>query len=607
MRKKAMLKIITFIVLTILVGLLLFSERISFVDNIRETINKKIENSSIAENVTIVDVTNLKVGEAVEHEHVYKTMYDENKHWEECIICMQRKNEMVHNYTTTWAFGYESCNNYGNSYTKACECGYSEIGHKPCVWSGKYHSDYNIHRHDKICSVCNTHIANSYWANGKLYEEKKEECHLSNGTKLTCQNLGRCVVCNYNYTTRIHYMVVEDEKVKCKFCNTEFGIISKTVTRDENSPGTYTIVTNFKLKNGATYNSIIGISAADGYLERNATTLTKGSVGSTEVTTTTIAKFKPTFKEMTNMLAPAIYVNINGVVCWFPSGNDHEYYSDLVAPTITDVICNDQNEITEWSKSKSIIISGTENYCNNVIVEILDEKENILFSGGAVVNNGIYSISCIPELEAGIEGRKFKVIVTDTCENKTEKEFMISKVDAVSPEITSESEIGGNWAKSKKFTFTAIDRGIGNVLIAFNNIEDLKLANFDGEKYSRDYEFVGDVYQPKELSVLYKDELGNTSMQKVTIDKLDNTAPTITSGSVHNNKIRIQSNDEQEGLGAGSGVVKYRYITSTEKLDSHVVSGDNGIEVNVTDEIVIDNISEVKYVYVVAEDLVRKY
>ncbi|MCI8291101.1 MAG: hypothetical protein HFJ25_02445 [Clostridia bacterium] len=602
MKKKIMFSIV--IVLLVLSGLL-FVYEMDFLEGIKNNIGKRMEENTELVGVTKIDVTNLSNNGVIEHEHVYKTMYDENKHWEECIICKQRRNEIVHNYTTTWAFGYESCNNYGNSYTKACECGYSEIGHKPCVWSGKYHSDYNIHRHDKICSVCNTHIANSYWSNGKLYKEEKEDCHLSNGTKLTCQTLGRCVVCNYNYTTRIHYLIAEDESIKCKFCDTEFGIISKTVTRDENSPGTYKTVTNFKLKNGAKYNSIIGISSADGYLEKNVTTLTKGSVGSTDVTTTTIAKFKPTFKEMTNR-SPAIYVNINGVVCWLPSGSDYEYYPDLVAPTITDITCNNSNEIIEWGKSKSITINGTENYCDNVIVEILDEEENILFSGKAVVNNGIYSISCIPELEAGLEGKNFRVIVTDTCENKVEKEFIISKIDAIAPTITSELEVSNEWAKSKQITFSATDSGIGNVSIAFNDIEDLALANFDGEKYYRNYEFVGDVYSSKQLSVLYKDELGNTSMQKVSINKIDNTAPTIISGRIHNNKLIMTANDAKEGIGDGSGVAKYRYVTSEEKLYNPEVLINTGIEVTASEEIVVDNISNVKYAYIVAEDLVRK-
>jgi hypothetical protein len=134
----------------------------------------------------------------------------------------------------------------------------------------------------------------------------------------------------------------------------------------------------------------------------------------------------------------------------------------------------------------------------------------------------------------------------------------------------------------------------------------LALANFDGEKYYRNYEFVGDVYSSKQLSVLYKDELGNTSMQKVSINKIDNTAPTIISGRIHNNKLIMTANDAKEGIGDGSGVAKYRYVTSEEKLYNPEVLINTGIEVTASEEIVVDNISNVKYAYIVAEDLVRK-
>lgn len=281
-----------------------------------------------------------------------------------------------------------------------------------------------------------------------------------------------------------------------------------------------------------------------------------------------------------------------------------ELSPDLVPPVISS-ISSDGNQLTEWSKSKPIVISGTENYCNVVNIEILDDNNKLIFKGDTEVKNKNYSISCTPELEAGLEGRNFKVVVTDTCENKTEKEFTIAKIDAIAPEPTSGKNVGEDWAKSKKFTFTSTDKGIGNVSIAFNDIKDLSLAEFDGEKYFREYEFTGDMYSQKELSVLYKDGLGNSSMQKITIDKLDNTKPTITGGSIHNNKVSIVANDRHARLGEGSGVAKYRYITSTSKLENPEITKENSTEVNANENIVVQNIDKVRYVYVVAEDLAR--
>ncbi len=264
---------------------------------------------------------------------------------------------------------------------------------------------------------------------------------------------------------------------------------------------------------------------------------------------------------------------------------------------------NGSESLTEWSRTKPITITGIENYCNIVNVKIIDDLENIVFEGKANVVNQNYSISCTPELECDTNGRTFKVIITDTCENSIEQNFTITNVDAIAPVPKSDTEILGDWAKSKNFTFKATDNGIGEVSIAFNDVKDFSLANFDGTEYSRDYEFVGDVYRQKELSVLYRDGLGNMSMQKIVIDKIDNTAPTILETKIHNNKLIINSNDEKEGLGEGSGVVKYRYFASREKIENPEVS-DSAIEVNKDDEIIINDIANMKYVYIVAEDLV---
>jgi hypothetical protein len=56
-------------------------------------------------------------------------------------------------------------------------------------------------------------------------------------------------------------------------------------------------------------------------------------------------------------------------------------------------------------------------------------------------------------------------------------------------------------------------------------------------------------------------------------------------------------------MGEGSGVVKYRYITSESKLENQEVS-ETATEVNIGENFIIPNIDKVKYIYIVAEDLV---
>lgn len=179
MKKKFLLKIIIFVSVTIIafIGIVLYSENFHKLDMIENMKNVFKHNESIDSNNdnTVVDITGIQIGSETQHEHVYKTVYDKNKHWEECIICFDKRNEEVHIITTTWALGYESCEN-NNSYKEVCTCGYSSIGHKPCVWNGTaYRGIYEARSHVKTCSVCNKDIYYGYYYNNILYNEGEKE------------------------------------------------------------------------------------------------------------------------------------------------------------------------------------------------------------------------------------------------------------------------------------------------------------------------------------------------------------------------------------------------------------------------------------------------
>lgn len=614
------MKKVIFIVLVVFIGLLIFFSSTIFIENVRSSISKKIEENE--NNITVVDVTSLENSKGIEHEHIYKTMYDEINHWEECVICEQKNNIVTHNFTTSWASKTESCIK-SNSYIKTCLCGYSEAGHKPCVWNGKtYGTDSGMYSHYKKCSKeDNGAIKYLYYLNtygvGDLYlinyanspskeYTEYERCYKSDGTLINSGNLGKCTVCGHNYTQKIHYLIedLETNEVYCQICGKNYGTFEQEVTIDSNSPAKYTIITNLKLANGATFKGtrgMRGLGSSSSVWDINSQAIISGAVGGTNITLRTVGKFKSTRKEPYENYV-AVTVSIGGVDCALMT-NQFIVYPDFTPPTISKI---DNSELTNWSKNKTITISGTENWTETVECKILDDEGNTVYTGRGDVTSGAYSISCIPDIEAGEVGRTFTAVVTDACNNTTEQEFTIAKIDGVAPEILSGNNITGEWVKERNFTFIATDQGSGNVQIAFNDINDYKLATKDGENYLREYKFVGDSYQPTSAKVFYKDEIGNVTSQEVTIDKIDNTVPTITEGRVHNNKVIIESNDRHESLGEGSGVNKYRYITSTEKLDNPMILSDSGIEVNVTDDIIIDDIFNVKYVYVVAEDLVRE-
>ena len=609
----------------LVVGLVVFSETvktIGVIENVKRALEELAQSSNfvVQSNVTTVDVTGILPGKETQHEHIYKTLYDEDKHWEECMACGERQNENVHSYERKFANGEVAECHYGNYYTDTCSCGYSYIGHKPCVWDGKTYQIRADCTHALMCSVCNTEIQWYYYLNsfgvGEMYDYRsllvdrnfRHESCIKNGNKITCSNIGNgvtCDICKNNITFPQHTIRTNEltNELYCIICNEVFGKSYWNVEKNSNTPITYTITTNIELNEGVTL-SRLGGSA--GYLQVDKQEFaedSKGGIGSRNFTLISTAKFSSSYKTKYAAMRSYTYLRINGLEYWADITPNFTAYPDLKEPVIANIVTENESTLTTWSRTKPIVVTGTENYCNTVDVEIIDNEENVIFKGTTTVNNGNYSISCTPEIEAGLAGRKFKAIVTDVCDNKTEQEFEIARVDAIAPRITSGDEVGGDWAREKSFTFTANDYGVGNVEIGFNNVNDYSLAIQDRENFSKEYKLIGDVYAPREANVYYKDGLGNISTKKITINKLDNTAPTITNVNIHNNKLNVEVNDRHETWGEGSGVVKYRYMASDNKIEKPDVSTITN-ELNVGEDIVIENLPEVKYVYIVAEDLV---
>ncbi len=598
--------ILMILILILVFALVIYSKDIREIKTIKDkkqAINEVIE-------VTTIDVTGILLGKETQHEHIYKTMYDQEKHWEECMSCGGIQNEKEHSFTRTWTLEIETCSS-DNSFTDTCSCGYERIGHRPCVWRGEY-IYLGGYKHALKCNICNHSIVYLYYLNdygkGEVYNAEKyygEKCYLSNGSKITCSNLGTCSKCNTSITSCTHLLMSDENTgiIYCSICKEQYGTVSSKITRNINAPTTYTIIQNINLTNGATFQSTNGMRPIGGIWEVNTQTITSGNIGESNITLSTVGTFNSSVKkEYQNYVRS--YINIKGVSCEFIDMQS-VIYPDSVEPVISNIVTKDETTLTAWSKTKPIVITGTENWTNTVNIEIVDDLGNSIFKGNTIVNNTnrTYSISCTPEIEVGVVGRRFKAIVTDACENKTEQEFEIARVDAIAPKITSSDEVDGNWAREKNFVFTATDHGIGNVQIGFNDVKDYSLAIQDGENFSKEYKLVGDVYAPREANVYYKDGLGNVSTKKITIDKLDNTAPTITNVNIHNNKLSVEANDRHETWGDGSGVVKYRYMVSGERIKNSDVSMITN-ELNVGEDIVIENLPEVKYVYVVAEDLV---
>ena len=592
--KKKIIEIITVTGIFILFFAIIY--KILPVENIKKSFQINTAKISGTNEVTIVDITNLNSSIDIEHEHIYITKHNEEKHWKECKICSKKQNIENHIYVDGgWSMG-NSCSE-SNVHKYTCQCGYSYT-----TTNGR--KSHNLKTDNYVDSF--RQVARCYNECG--YSIFGHNCYKSNGSRISCSNLGTCVTCKFNYTTSnsMHMAgkrnIKNSEECKCQNCSLTFATLNYyRVTKISNN--SYKLQGSITAKNGVSFTRIDKFDSFGGNSTiSNEKNVTSGTTWTVERTVT----FNE-YRENGGLFQDNFLGKLSSGMQVLIVARADIGYLDSEEPVISNIVIGeDEENIIKWNKNKMLTISGTENYCKTVTLEILNDKGDSIYKGSGNVIDNKYSISCILDIEADATGKRFTAVITDSCNNTITQEFTISKVDSISPTPASENEVGGDWAKTKNFTFKATDEGIGNVQIAFNDISDLASAtlNESGE-YEREYEFTGDVYSSKELSVLYKDELGNTTIQKVTIDKLDNTAPTITDTNIHNNKLTVEANDIKEGMGEGSGITKYRYITSEEKLENPKVS-ETATEVNVGEDFIISNIDKVKYIYIVAEDLVRK-
>ena len=595
-------KVIVCVVMAMVVvvaGLVMYSENvheIGFIENIKQAIEDMINpNSEVDETnkATVVDVTGITPGDVGNHtcSEYYISKYDETYHWNECKLCGKEYDKVAHSYHDDgWTMGSASNCSNNNVHKYSCSCGYSKSNTE-----GKaLHTEISFFNADSIsrtsqCTKCNENYT------------VEHRCIDSNGAQIGCDNLGTCSVCGHNWTKSDinHFFVLskDNETFKCYNCNLEIKSLKTEVISIDKTNNI------MKLK--------FSVELPKNTRPVNNTQINGWGAGSTLTVTST-------YQDQEDLVVVNYELTINCKNKQFNKGTANVYFYakqedknysmqvhfrnltfDEEAPVINPI---EEIDSAEWRKNQEFVISGTENYCSSVNVEILD-GEKVVYTGTASVTNNNWSITAKPELESSAEGRTFTVIVTDPCENSSTQDVTIAKIDAIAPELAEEKIVlGGDWSKEKKYTFTATDSGIGNVQIAFNDLTKYDVASVDGTTYAREYKFVGDVYEPKEAVVYYKDELGNTSTQTITIGKLDNTKPTIEAATREDKTVTVNAHDRHATEGEGSGIVKYRYMLSRKKLDNPVMTESNSTEIDAVESFAIDDLLPYYYVYLVAID-----
>lgn len=403
MRKRILIFVCIFILAFI--GIILyfsFCNTIPLFNNGKIAINKQNESG----NITVVDVTNLELGDGTGHQHVFKTQYDENEHWEECTLCHLKEKNAVHSFTQRWILGYESCES-NNARIDTCLCGYSKEWHRPCVFNNKYAQDHS--QHYPACSYGHTltqygYYINSY-NNGNIhYFPENKRCIIPGGQEMNCYTPSniKCTICGA-YSNNNHSLYIVDRKIICEICSTEFGEILENkfeiIENNENIPPIHISTIKLKLINGARFGEFCGFWGKKN-LQLNKQSKVDNSDGTITITTEMRAKSSVKTILKDNI---TIFSNINGKtsVTFIDTVN---IYSDCIKPEISSIETNEGKDLTEWSRTKPIVVSGTENWCNTVKVKIveLDNEENVIFEGETTVNENQYSISCTPEIECSL-------------------------------------------------------------------------------------------------------------------------------------------------------------------------------------------------------------
>ena len=196
------------------------------------------------------------------------------------------------------------------------------------------------------------------------------------------------------------------------------------------------------------------------------------------------------------------------------------------------------------------------------------------------VRNDVYEFSTIPIIEAN-EPTTFTIRVEDIFGNSSTKELVLEKIDSKVPELTASTDSNsGEWAKRRKFTFTATDNGVGEVSFAFNTQINYELGNYAEGVYTKEYTFVGDTSEVKTAIIYLKDGLGNLVSKKVTIGKIDSESPNITNVTQEKvekgTRISIEANDIGSKTGkAGSGIAGYVVTRSKQTPSANSYTADN--------------------------------
>lgn len=513
--------------------------------------------------VTAIDLTSLGDGGGdATMPCIFIGKYDDLNHYKVCLNHPEtgtwngvehingRKDVTKHTVTSS---GEDSCNPYALPYKETClsNCGYRKNkpkrSHTP---SSEIVYNVNAKTHGYYCLEC-------------LYYLNYGSCSTTSGT-ISCLEGGTCIACGTVHTPNRHSSQLTDGK--CQSCGKNFGVKATFIPLINQTTGFIT----GKITIESTGTSTLGAYKLSSPQSEVKTTFQIES--STEKKIVCSVTIDPGSRKGNSLLT----WNVISLSNLSLGGSYQAVFNIGISTDTTSPVYNSHtiNPIgSEWATMKKVSANMTDNLAQILDVGIFTDANCVtpVISFGGVAKTGVNTFVRSMDVSAEIKGSQtFYLGGRDQCDNLISKPITLTNIDGVAPHFIPLTEnLIDTWARSKNVVLTAADYGIGKVQIGFNEEKEYKLAQDNGTDFSRTYSFFGDVYTKQVRPIYLKDGLGNAQQVLIEIDKLDNTAPTITDAKqssvppYNTASVMITANDEHPVLGAGSGIVEYA-ISSTD-------------------------------------------
>ena len=426
---------------------------------------------------------------------------------------------------------------------------------------------------------------NSMYSNGACYDSSNQHAFsTTDGIKTDCDLCG----CHYSgnegnnsdtwYTCAAYRNLADGETCTCSGHN---------LTRAGVRLGT--LYCNYKRENGTAIRTSVTAVPADGFFVLSNTCPENQVIPKTD-TTNPSSSYSYYGKVTFSNGAEGDALIKRGISC----GISYDYI-DLTPPTAYGYVDNlsdneywkvngkgsEENPKTQ-SKVK-VTFKDPQEYSRNIVtVKVYDSDRRTIIPQGNNVTvtpltkvEGTSGDDTLWEGEVNImtevNGNKDIYIQAIDSSGRTSEliPMQISYIDAQGPTITVTPDIDDNtWARSKVLTVHGYD-AYKYYAIGISLSDMIQVGN-DEYNNQRTYEIDEEAYgEGRTIRFYGQDKAGNLSYKDYTVQKIDNTKPTVTGADItpglHSTAVKVVANDINPNLNAsGSGVVKYAISTTDE-------------------------------------------